>query len=160
MVTTLQIIGHKKSGKTLITEALTKKLTEANLNICVLKHAHKAQMDIPGTDSDRFSVAGAKQVILTTPTGFFYHKKGQDPSLVDLINNLPEKPDIVLAEGFKTAPYPKLLLLKKDERLADFTKVKNIIQTASINCDVDLNLNSPTKVVNWAFNYLIKKEKA
>lgn len=157
MAFTFQIIGHKKSGKTLITEALTKKLVESGYDVCVFKHAHEAQMDVPGTDSARFSQAGARQVILTTPNGFFYHVKRTEPTLTELISFLPTEPDFILAEGYKDQDYEKLLLLKAGEKLSDFKDVTKISQVASINSKLDLELNSADKILAWAFDYLRKK---
>ena len=50
MATTLQIIGHKKSGKTLITTALIERLSKEGYRVAALKHdAHNAAMDVPNT---------------------------------------------------------------------------------------------------------------
>ena len=69
MAITLQIIGHKKSGKTLITTTLIERLSKEGYRVAALKHdAHNAAMDVPTTYSARMSSAGAKQVILQSAT--------------------------------------------------------------------------------------------
>lgn len=56
MAITLQIIGHKKSGKTLITTALIERLSKEGYRVAALKHdAHNAAMDVPTTNATIFS---------------------------------------------------------------------------------------------------------
>lgn len=67
MVTPLQIIGHKNSGKTTVIEDFLTLLKQRQQSVCVLKHdPHQAQMDHPGTDTDKFTTAGAQTAVLVT----------------------------------------------------------------------------------------------
>ena len=114
MAITLQIIGHKKSGKTLITTALIERLSKEGYRVAALKHdAHNATMDVPTTDSARMSNAGANQVILQSATEFFFHQKSNVPALTEMVELLSDDNDFVLIEGHKeVTQYPQILLLK------------------------------------------------
>lgn len=82
MALTFQIIGYKKSGKTLITTELVRLLTDRHLHVSVLKHdAHASTMDTPGTDTAQFSHAGAQEVILQSANGIFAIKQPYSLSL-------------------------------------------------------------------------------
>lgn len=155
MAITLQIIGHKKSGKTLITTALIERLSKEGYRVAALKHdAHNAAMDVPTTDSARMSNAGANQVILQSPTEFFFHQKSNVPTLTEMIELLSDDNDFVLIEGHKEATqYPQILLLKPGEdptNIAPTTPLK----TGSIFSGTNADLLGKNTIVNWCYNYL------
>ncbi len=152
MVVTIQIVGHKKSGKTLIMTQLIQALTQAGVSVTAVKHdAHWGQMDQPGTDSDRFSQAGASQVVLDSNQGSFYHFQ-QLQALETTFSRL--SPTAVrLIEGYKAGPYPKLVMLKPDE-LATNWHQKGILAFASLTDRPDLDLIGTDQIVNWLLTYL------
>lgn len=155
MAITLQIIGHKKSGKTLITTALIKRLSKEGYRVAALKHdAHNDAMDVPTTDSARMSSAGAKQVILQSATEFFFHQKSNVPSLTEMVELLSVDNDFVLIEGHKEATqYPQILLLKPGE---DPTNIAPIppLKTGSIFRGINADLLGKDAIVNWCYDYL------
>lgn len=153
MAVTLQIIGYKKSGKTTVTAALTQALHTKGLRVSVIKHdAHDAAMDVAGTDTARFAASGADSVILQSANGLFYHQsQPQDVSAPALIDWLPDDVDVILIEGFKPAPYPKLVLLRPEDHLADFAKFSNVIQTASLNNYPAATLTGVAAITTWFF---------
>lgn len=154
MATTLQIIGHKKSGKTLITTALIKRLTQVGYRVAAIKHdAHNAAMDVPHTDSARMSGAGAHQVILQSASDFFFHQQGNVPPLSSLVEWLGKDNDFVLIEGHKQAHYPKLVLLKPGEEVNSITSSQPI-QTGSIFNTHNANLRGKDAIINWCFTFL------
>ncbi|WP_265490587.1 molybdopterin-guanine dinucleotide biosynthesis protein B [Mergibacter septicus] len=109
----LGITGYSGSGKTTLLEQLVPTLSQQGINVAVIKHTHhNVETDKKGKDSWRMTQAGAKQVIMTCnqrwalmtettkPADFNYLVAQFDPNLVDLI----------LVEGFKHEPIPKILL--------------------------------------------------
>lgn len=109
----LGITGYSGSGKTTLLEKLVPCLSQQGINVAVIKHTHhNVEIDKKGKDSWRMTQAGAKQVIMTCdqrwalmtetaqPANFDYLVQQFDPVLVDLI----------LVEGFKHEPIPKILL--------------------------------------------------
>lgn len=154
MALTLQIVGHKKTGKTLIMTRLVAALTKRGQAVVAIKHdAHQAQMDQPGTDSDRLAQAGANLTILNSVTGSFYHyRKAQ--ALAAQIATVPAG-TICLIEGHKAAPYPKLVLLANNEPPATWRDMKGIIAFASLTPRPDAQLIGPMAIVNWLTELLL-----
>ena len=151
MALTFQIIGYKKSGKTLITTELIKLLTGHQLHVSVLKHdAHTSTMDIAGTDTAVFSQAGAQDVILQSANGTFYHQTTARPvTVTKLIAQLPASTDVILLEGFKQACYPKLVLLRPGDHAVDFQQFTNIQAFASLTSHPDATLVGRQTICHW-----------
>ncbi|MGM0212695.1 molybdopterin-guanine dinucleotide biosynthesis protein B [Enterococcus sp. AZ109] len=125
MAIALQIIGKKKSGKTTTMLNFIEKASEMRLSVAAFKHTHHSvSMDVEGTDTYRFSQAGANQVGMQNDYGFFWHEhrpSGEKVSLMQEIQSyVHTDTDLILIEGFKTAGYPKLLLLRPEDRVSDF----------------------------------------
>lgn len=106
----LSITGCGKCGKTTMVEKLVTELSRRGYVIGTLKHdVHGFSMDHPGKDTWRHKQAGARAVaiigpdqvavIRSTPTGEF--------SINDAVALLGPV-DLVITEGFKRAPYPKI----------------------------------------------------
>ncbi|AUH65878.1 molybdopterin-guanine dinucleotide biosynthesis protein B [Paracoccus zhejiangensis] len=105
------ITGQKNSGKTNLTGRLIHEFRQRGLMVSAIKHAHHAaDIDVEGTDSFHLRAQGAGQVILSTPARWALMTElhvAAEPMLSDLIAHL-EPCDIVLVEGYKTAPHPKI----------------------------------------------------
>lgn len=115
------IVGWKNSGKTTLTAKLTRELVRRGHRVATIKRAHGAfDIDRPGTDSDTHRKAGAQEVaIVSSARWALIHENRADepePPLDAMIARLSPC-DIVLVEGFKDAPHPKIEL-----RLADKTE--------------------------------------
>ncbi|MFD0896907.1 molybdopterin-guanine dinucleotide biosynthesis protein B [Loigolactobacillus binensis] len=135
MVAPLQVVGFKKSGKTTTLRDFLAVLQQRKQPVCVLKHdAHHAQMDQLGTDTAAFSAAGAQTVLLATDQAVMVHQQlPQLPSAQQLIATYAQPGQFCLLEGFKTAAYPKLILLRPGERPADFATLTQISAYASLH---------------------------
>ena len=105
------VVGWKDSGKTGLVERLVAELTARGLRLATIKHAHhEADVDLPGTDSHRHRAAGAAQVILCTPVRWALMSElrgAPEPDLAALLARL-DPCDLVLVEGFKRGPHPKI----------------------------------------------------
>ncbi len=153
MAITLQIVGHKKTGKTLVMTKLVAALSAEGLPVVAIKHdAHQAQMDVPGTDSDRLAKAGARLTILNAPAGSFLHYR-QPQSLERQVAALPPQ-TICLIEGHKGAAYPKLVLLAADESPSDWASQAAIVAFASLSPRPDVSLVGSEAIVTWLKKYL------
>lgn len=154
MATTIQIVGHKKSGKTYVTTALIKKLQQAGYRVAAIKHdAHRGSMDVPGTDSARMAAAGARQVVLESSQGFFFHQPADRPPLEAIVALLSPSNDYVVIEGHKEAAYPQVILLKDGEQATDFSS-HQVITAAHLVTDNQLNQPAADQLVDYLFNYL------
>jgi len=105
------IAGWSGSGKTTLLEKLIPALIARGLKVSVIKHAHHGfDIDKPGKDSYRHREAGAAEVMLACGTRWALMHECRDeaePKLADLLTRLAPC-DLVLVEGFKQEPVPKL----------------------------------------------------
>ena len=103
--------GWSGSGKTTLIEALIPRLTALGLAVSLVKHAHHAfDVDQPGKDSYRHRVAGCTEVLVSSPVrwALMHELRGTgELSLAAAVGHLSPC-DIVLVEGYKRAPIPKL----------------------------------------------------
>src|SRR6185369_5368045 len=105
------IAGYSGSGKTTLLEKLIPQLTGRGLKVSVIKHAHHGfDIDRPGKDSYRHREAGASEVLLSCNDRWaLMHERraDSDVTLNELLGRLAPC-DLVLIEGFKQEPVPKL----------------------------------------------------
>lgn len=105
------ITGWSGAGKTTLMLKLIPLLTARGLKVSTLKHAHHAfDVDHPGKDSYEHRRAGATEVLIASGNRFalMHELRGAaEPPLETLLGKLSAV-DLVLVEGYKRAPHPKL----------------------------------------------------
>lgn len=105
------IAGWSGSGKTTLLRALIPALCEGGVTVSTIKHAHHDfDIDRPGKDSYLHRTAGAHEVMISSGHRFALMHELRDapePTLAELVDRLGPV-DIVLVEGFKFDPVPKL----------------------------------------------------
>jgi molybdopterin-guanine dinucleotide biosynthesis protein B len=109
----LGIVGWSGSGKTTLIVALLPLLRAAGLQVSTVKHAHHGfDMDQPGKDSHRHRIAGAHEVVVASSRRWaLLHEAEADlPGLLARMESV----DLVLVEGFKSHPYPKLEVFRPE----------------------------------------------
>ncbi|MQS89965.1 molybdopterin-guanine dinucleotide biosynthesis protein B [Companilactobacillus mishanensis] len=136
MVTTFQIIGHKKSGKTTLTNDFLKFGKAAGYSFSVVKHTH-GPVDIPAnTDTGKFYQQSDDVLLLNDSQTIHYQRKiakTASEQITELQKNSPA--DFLIIEGLKELDYPKITLLKEDEVKSDFADISQILIFASIQKD-------------------------
>jgi molybdopterin-guanine dinucleotide biosynthesis protein B len=106
-VQAIGVVGWSGSGKTTLIERLIPALQARGLRVSTVKHAHhQLALDRPGKDSYRHAEAGAEEVVLATGGGFALFSR-TPPRLEDVLSRLAPV-DLVLVEGFKSYPIPKI----------------------------------------------------
>ena len=124
------ITGWKNAGKTTLTERLVAEFVRRGWKIATVKHAHHAaDIDHPGTDSFRHRAAGATEVALVTAERFAIVREQEEPGLDEVLARLAPA-DLVLVEGFKTGPHPKIEVRADDTRPMSETEF-NIVAIAA-----------------------------
>jgi len=112
----VQVVGYKNTGKTTLVCKLVERFKADGLAVATIKHdAHDFQMDHPGTDTWKQQQAGADMTAISSPYRTAWLSASPLP-LDELIARMAGA-DVILIEGFKDAPYPKLVLLKQPEDL-------------------------------------------
>ena len=103
--------GWSGSGKTTLIEKLIPRFSGAGLRVSLIKHAHHTfDVDQPGKDSYRHRHAGAGEVLVTSSRRWvlMHELRGAaEPSFEAQLARLSPC-DLVIVEGFKHAPIPKL----------------------------------------------------
>ena len=105
------LAGYSGAGKTTLLEALIPRLNSAGLKVSLIKHAHhRFDIDQPGKDSYRLREAGCSEVLLVSDHRWvlMHELRGApEPSFEEQIARFSDC-DLVLVEGFKHTPIPKL----------------------------------------------------
>jgi len=161
-VKVLGIVGWSGSGKTTLLVALLPLLRAAGLTVSTVKHTHHGfDMDRPGKDSYRHREAGAHEVLVSSSSrwALMHEVAGREPGLPALLEKL-EPVDLVLVEGFKTHPYPKLEVyrpgLGKPPIWVDQPDVVAVASDGMLEPGgpILLPLNEPSAVAKWMHRHL------
>lgn len=111
------IAGWKNSGKTSLVAGLVQEITSRGLAVSTIKHAHHAfDLDQPGSDSFKHREAGARETVLVSSNRWAIQHElngSREPTFTEMLENLSPC-DLVLAEGYKREPIPKIEILGPD----------------------------------------------
>ena len=155
----LAFTGPSNSGKTtLILKVARKLINEYGKKVAIVKHdpGDKARFDVEGKDSYKFSDTGA-EVIVTSPTRTtYFSKKSED---LDEMIRLFDTFDILLVEGFKTLPLPRISVFRNSLDSEYFPFMNALAIDDSIDTNnyempkgvAILDLNNPDEVISWIF---------
>src|SRR5206468_11801040 len=103
--------GWSGSGKTTLIEQVIPRLSASGLVVSLVKHAHHSfDVDQPGKDSFRHRLAGCREVLVSSGArwALMHELRGEPEMTVDEVLCRLSPCDLVLVEGYKTAPIPKL----------------------------------------------------
>lgn len=111
----VSFVGHSGSGKTTIVEKIIARLAKDGLKIAIIKHdAHGFEMDRPGKDSWRHKQAGAVATAVSNPSGVGIVMDADHDHLPGELAPLFSFADLILTEGFKRGPHPKIEVYRPD----------------------------------------------
>ena len=112
----LSIIGRKNAGKTTLAVALASELVRRGHRVMSIKHGHHpADADRKGSDTWRhFHEGGAERVLIASPQlRVLFERSPDNYDPIDLARQYMHGADIVLVEGYKGAPLPKIEVYRK-----------------------------------------------
>src|SRR5580704_17842915 len=105
------LAGWSGSGKTTLLATLIPELVGRGVTVSTIKHAHhEFDVDQPGKDSWRHRQAGASEVMVASSQRFALMQElraAPEPTLDELVARMAPV-DLLLVEGFKRDPHPKL----------------------------------------------------
>lgn len=109
------VVGYSGAGKTTFLEKLISSLTRSGFNVGTIKHdVHGFEMDKPGKDTWRHKKAGARTTLISSPFQIgMVRDVDHDHTLQELVPFLSGM-DLVLAEGFKRSPVPKIEVFRSE----------------------------------------------
>ena len=105
------LAGWSGSGKTTLIVAVLPLLVRAGVRVSTMKHTHeRVDLDQPGKDSYRHRAAGACEVMLASASRWtlMHELRGEDEPALDALVERMTPVDLLLVEGFKAYPHPKL----------------------------------------------------
>ncbi|MCX6062109.1 MAG: molybdopterin-guanine dinucleotide biosynthesis protein B [Campylobacterales bacterium] len=152
--------GPSNSGKTtLILKVARKLIHEHGLDVAIIKNdpKDKAQFDVPGKDSYKFSDTGA-EVVVTSPTRttYFSQRHKELDEIVAMFTDF----DVLLVEGLKNLPLPRISIFRTTIDTDYFPYMNALAIDESITiADYDLpdtvdvlDLNDADNVIEWILN--------
>ena len=112
MTVAIGIIGCKNSGKTTLIEGLLKEFASRGLCAATIKHdAHDFEINIPGKDTWRHRAAGSKLTIIASASKVaLVRETEREAELHELLDLVDDSFDLVLVEGMRSSPLPKILV--------------------------------------------------
>ncbi len=160
------LTGWSGSGKTTLLTALLPLLIARGLAVSTVKHAHHGfDLDRPGKDSYRHREAGAREVLVASGRRWALmheldaHRGGAEPGLPELLARLAPV-DLVLVEGFKANPHPKIEVHRPSTGGAPMWRGREDIVAVATDEPLDgcdralLPLNDPPVVADWMLRFL------
>jgi molybdopterin-guanine dinucleotide biosynthesis protein MobB len=152
-VKVVAFVAKSNTGKTTLLEKVIAELKHRGYRIGVMKHdAHRFDIDHPGKDSYRLTVAGADTMLITSQEKLALVKKHEaTPPLEELVATYFTDVDIVLTEGFKTSSLPKIELHRKDRSATLLCRGEHYDSTlVAVASDEPLELDVPVLDLNNA----------
>jgi molybdopterin-guanine dinucleotide biosynthesis protein B len=140
--------------------ALIPLLKAHGLTVSTVKHTHHGfDMDRPGKDTYRHREAGAQEVLVASGTrwALLHEVTGPEPDLPELLARM-QPVDLVLVEGYKTHPFPKLEVhrpaLGKPPIWPDQPDIVAIAADVPIEAPrTVLQLNDPASIAGWIVDF-------
>jgi molybdopterin-guanine dinucleotide biosynthesis protein B len=145
----ISVIGRKNAGKTTLAVALISELTRRGHRVMTIKHGHHpASADRPGTDTWRhFNEGRAERTLIASPDlRVLFERAPDNYDPIDLARRYMQDADIVVTEGFKAAPLPKIEVFRRavaDQPLYDPARENAGEWVAIVTDDPDLTADCP-----------------
>lgn len=155
----LQIVGFQNSGKTTLVTKIIDAMSSLGVRIGTIKHhGHGGFPDSYDTDKDtaKHREAGATVTAVEGAGMLQFHAYNSEgwklQEMLSFYNRLPL--DIILIEGFKRDPYPKIVLLRsvEDEELLE--QLENIQAVIYWHKPFEIRIEKPTFHINDEDDYL------
>ena len=132
----IQIVGSKKTGKTLLIESVSRELVSRGRRVCFIKHTHSAPtLEPEETDTARVRAAGAATTVLASDASTIVVRTPGAVTLDAVAFNDAPAGDIVLAEGFKESPGRKLVVAGGDLDIESLGDVVGVVGEAPARYD-------------------------
>jgi molybdopterin-guanine dinucleotide biosynthesis protein B len=155
------VVGFANSGKTELICRLLPLLAARGLRIAVLKHSHHPDLNQVdrGKDTWRYRQAGAHSVALAAPGLVQVTRRFPgEPPLPQVLAMLAAEADLIVVEGYKTGPLPKVAVLRPAEReVPDFPNVIALVCDQPV--DSPLPVFQPHQVeelAHWLYDHLTR----
>ena len=116
MIPVVSVVGKSNSGKTTLIEKMIGELVRRGYRVATIKHnRHGFEIDHEGKDSWRHKQAGARTTVIASPHRVaVVEDTEKDFDIGELVDRYIREADIVLSEGFKKNPFPKIEVNRRE----------------------------------------------
>jgi len=116
MIPIVSIVGKSNTGKTTFIERMIPEFVYRGYRIAIIKHgAHGFDIDHEGKDTWRYRKAGAHTTLISSPRKVaLIEDVEKDHDIEELREKYIRDVDIILIEGYKGNPYPKIEIFRKE----------------------------------------------
>lgn len=114
----LSIVGKSNSGKTTLIEKMIPELIRRGRRVATIKHnRHGFAIDHEGKDSWRHKRAGARTTVIASPHQVaVVEDTERDYEIAELRDRYIRDVDLIIVEGYKQNPYPKIEVFRPSLR--------------------------------------------
>lgn len=165
-VKVVSFVAKSGTGKTTLLEKVIAELKNRGYTVGAIKHdAHQFDIDHPGKDSHRLTVAGADTMLISSPEKLALIKKhAASPPVEVLLATYFTDVDIVVTEGFKKSTMPKIEIHRQERSPTLLCRGEEhdpmLVAVASdepLDLDVPvLDLNNPTEVADFVVEHFLR----
>ncbi len=144
----VSIVGKSSAGKTTLLEKIIPELIKRRYRVATVKHdIHGFEIDHEGKDSWRHKKAGAHTTVISSPFRIaLVEDVDHDQTLDEIRKAYIKRVDIILTEGYKGSPFPKIEVFRSELRRTPLCKKKdNLLAIAS---DIKLDMGVPCFDIN------------
>jgi molybdopterin-guanine dinucleotide biosynthesis protein MobB len=164
MIPVVSVVGKSNSGKTTLIEKMIGELVRRGYRVATIKHnRHGFEIDHEGKDSWRHKQAGARTTVIASPHRVaVVEDVEKDLDIGELVDRYIRNVDIVLSEGFKKNPFPKIEVNRAEMNQALLcSPADNLLAVCSdrpVTVDVPcLDLNDTRGLVDMIEAQFLKK---
>ncbi len=144
----VSIVGKSSAGKTTLLEKIIPELIKRGYRVATIKHdVHRFEIDHEGKDSWRHKKAGAHTTVISSPLQVaLVEDVDHDQTLDEIRKEYIKRVDIILTEGYKGNPFPKIEVFRSELMRTPLCKKEdNLLAIAS---DIKLDIGVPCFDIN------------
>ena len=138
----VSIVGKSNSGKTTLLEKLIPELIKRGYRVATVKHnVHGFEIDHEGKDSWRHKKAGAHTTVISSPLQVaLVEDVDHDQTLDEIRKKYIKRVDILLAEGYKGNPFPKIEVVRSELKRAPLCKKDDNLLALAADTKLDIGV--------------------